>query len=257
MDPFILKLVLTPLFIGVATLAVRRWGFMLGGLFTGLPLTSGPVSLFLALERGPGFAEQGSHGMLLGTIALVAFCVAYAWTARGLKWITPATIGLCAYSLTAWGLSFVSSSLMVLALITLLFLWVAVKALGPPVSTTSPIDARWWDIPLRMTTATAMVLLITGGAEHIGPQWSGILAPFPVFTCIMGVFAQKQNGAAAVHGLLRGIMIGCFSAVSFYVIVGLTVEHTSIIITFLLASAVSLAVNGICLFVLLRNKPCS
>jgi len=254
MDPFILKLVLTPLLIGVATLAVRRWGFMLGGLFTGLPLTSGPVSLFLALERGPSFAEQGSHGMLLGTIALVAFCIAYARTARGLRWLTPAAIGLCAYSLTAWGLSFVSSNLMVLALIVLLLLWGAVKALGPPVSTSCLIDAPWWDIPLRMTTATAMILLITGGAEHIGPQWSGILAPFPVFSCIMGVFAQKQNGAAAAHRLLRGIIIGCFAAVSFYVIVGLTVERISIITTFLLATVVSLAVNGICLLVLLRNK---
>jgi hypothetical protein len=256
MDPFILKMVLTPLLIGVATLAVRRWGYMLGGLFTGLPLTSGPVSLFLALERGPGFAEQGSHGMLWGTIALLAFCIVYARTARRLRWLTSAAIGLCGYALTAWGLSFISSNLMVSALIVLVFLGVAVKAVGPPASTSSLIDAPWWDIPLRMTIATAMVFLITGGAERIGAQWSGILAPFPVFTCIMGVFAQKQNGAAALHGLLRGIIIGCFAAVSFYVIVGLTVERTSIMVSFLLATAVCLAVNGICLWVILRNKPC-
>lgn len=256
MDSFILKLILTPLLIGVATLAVRKWGFMLGGLFTGLPLTSGPVSLFLALERGPGFAERSSHGMLLGTVALVAFCIAFARTAKGLRWLTPAVIGLFAYSLTAWGLSFVSSSLMVLALAVFLFLGIAVKAVSPPISTSSIMYAPWWDIPLRMTTATAMVFLITGGAERIGPQWSGILAPFPVFTCIMGIFAQKLSGVAAAQRLLRGIIIGCFGAVSFYVIVGLTVERTSITISFLLATAVSLAVNGICLWVLLRNKPC-
>ncbi len=255
MNTFVLKLILTPLLIALATLAVRRWGFVLGGLFTGLPLTSGPVSFFLALERGPLFAEEGSHGMLLGTIALAAFCVAYARTARGPRWLIPAFMGLCAYSLTAWGLSYVSSSLLVLSMIVLLLLWLAVKAISSPVSTTSVIDAPWWDIPLRMATATSMVLLITGGAELIGPQWSGILAPFPVFTCIMAAFAQKQNGAAAAHGLLRGIITGCYAAVSFYIIVGLTVERTSIVITFLLATAVSLAVNGICLLVLLRNKP--
>ncbi len=145
---------------------------------------------------------------------------------------------------------------MVLSPIVLLLLWLAVKAITSPVSTASAIDAPWWDIPLRMTTATAMVLLITGGAELIGPQWSGILAPFPVFTCIMAAFAQKQNGAAAAHGLLRGIIIGCYAAVSFYIIVGLTVESTSIIITFLLATGVSIAVNGVCLFAVLRNKSC-
>jgi len=137
----------------------------------------------------------------------------------------------------------------------LYFPWVAVKAIGPPASTGSVVDAPWWDLPLRMTIATAMVLLITGGAERIGPQWSGILAPFPVFTCIMGIFAQKQSGPAALRGLLRGNMIGYFAAVSFYVIVGLTVERTSIIVSFLLATAVCLAVNGICLLLILRNKP--
>ena len=105
-----------------------------------------------------------------------------------------------------------------------------------------------------MTIASAMVLLITGGAEFLGPQWSGILAPFPVFMCIMAVFAQKQSGVTAVHGLLRGNMIGYFSAVSFYVTVGLTVEQTSITITFLLATAVCLAVSGIILLLILRSK---
>lgn len=256
MDPFILKIILAPLLIGAATLVVRRWGYMLGGLFTGLPLTSGPVSLFLALERGPAFARHGSHGMLLGTISLVVYCVVYSRTAKGPRWLMSFTSALCAYALAAWAISFISWNLMVLGLIVLVFLGVAVKAVGPPTSTNYRIDASWWDIPLRMTIATVMVLLITGGAERIGPQWSGILAPFPVFTCIMAVLAQRQNGSEAVHGLLRGIIIGCFAAVSFYVTVGLTIERTSLAVSFLLATAVCLAVNGICLLAILRGRAC-
>jgi hypothetical protein len=68
----ILKLILTPLLIATANPAVRRREFVPGGLFTGLPLTSSPVTLFPALEKGPRFAEQGSHGMLPGTVALLA-----------------------------------------------------------------------------------------------------------------------------------------------------------------------------------------
>jgi drug/metabolite transporter (DMT)-like permease len=247
MNLLILKLILTPLLIAVATLAVRRWGFMPGGLFTGLPLISGPISLFLALEQGPHFAERSSHGMLLGAIALAAFCVAYVRTAKGLRWLTPLIVGFVSYCFAAWSLSFFSFNLGVLTLLVLFFLLAALKVAGLPVSSASRVAAPSWDIPMRMVTATAMVLFITGWAEHIGPKWSGILASFPVFTCIMGVFAHKQNGAAAAHGLIRGIIIGCFGAVSFYLVVGLAVERTSVAVTYLLATAAALVVNGLCL----------
>lgn len=254
MDVFILKLVLAPLLIGAATLVVRRWGYLLGGLFTGLPLTSGPVALFLALERGPAFAMKSSQGMLLGTITLVVFCMVFARTAKGLGWLTPTVAALGAYALTAWGLSFVSLDLVILALIVLLILWIALKALGPPASAGSIIAAPRWDLPFRMTIATATVLVITGGAEFLGPQWSGILAAFPAFTCIMAIFAQKQSGPPAARGLLRGNIIGYFSAVPFYVTVGLTVEHASIFLSFLAATVVCLAVNGLILLLILRGK---
>ena len=39
-----LKLILTPLLIGGASLAARRWGPAIGGWLVSLPLTSGPVT---------------------------------------------------------------------------------------------------------------------------------------------------------------------------------------------------------------------
>jgi len=254
MGLLILKLILTPLLIATATLAVRRWGFLLGGLFTGLPLVSGSVSLFLALERGPLFAEQGIHGMLVGTVALVAFCVAYVRTAKGPGWLVPAIAGFISYCLAAWGLSFFSFDLGILTLLVLVFLSAAVKAAGSPVSSAPKVAAPSWDIPIRMVTAAAMVLCITGFAERLGPKWSGILAPFPIFTSIMGIFAQKQNGAVAAHRLIRGIIIGGFGAVAFYLVVGLAVERTSIAVTYLFAAAAALATNGLCLVALTRGR---
>ncbi len=58
----VLKLVLTPVLIGGASLGARRWGPTVGGWIVSLPLTSGPVVLFLALDRGPAFAvAAGSY----------------------------------------------------------------------------------------------------------------------------------------------------------------------------------------------------
>ena len=50
MNTLLLKLIVTPVLIGAASLAGRRWGETLSGWFIGLPLTSGPVCWFLAIE---------------------------------------------------------------------------------------------------------------------------------------------------------------------------------------------------------------
>src|SRR6059036_3322561 len=91
--PALVKLLLTPGLIAVATLLERRWGPAVGGAIAGLPLTSAPVSLFLALEQGPAFAAAAAVATLLGLLAQGALCLAYSWTARRAPWRTCAGAG--------------------------------------------------------------------------------------------------------------------------------------------------------------------
>ncbi len=69
MQTLALKLAATPLLIGAATLAGRRWGQAIGGWLVGLPLTSGPIALFLALDHGTQFAARAGRdrGSALGS----------------------------------------------------------------------------------------------------------------------------------------------------------------------------------------------
>jgi hypothetical protein len=78
MSLVLFKLVISPLLLAVASLATRRWGAAVGGFLVGLPLTSGPVSVFLALEGGPTFAVQATAGSLAATAGQAGFCLAYA-----------------------------------------------------------------------------------------------------------------------------------------------------------------------------------
>src|ERR1700682_6369024 len=82
----VLKLILTPLLLGGVTLAGRRWGPTVSGWLVGLPLTSGPVALFLALEQGTTFAAQAAQSTLLGLVSLAVFCLAYSWLALRGGW---------------------------------------------------------------------------------------------------------------------------------------------------------------------------
>ena len=254
MNFLILKATLTPLLIAVATLAARRWGPAVGGWVAGLPLTSGPVSVFLAVEQAPTFAAHAATGTLLGLVAVAAFCVVYARSATGAAWGGPTLRGLGLYLAVIWVVSLPSVSLGAATVLVLALLGVALKALGAPPGAARTVPAPWWDLPLRMVTATAIVMAITGAASALGPKWSGLLSPFPVFACVMAVFSHQHGGAGAAHRLLHGVIVGSFAFAAFFVVVGLVVEHVSLVVAYILATSMALAVNGFSLLALVRHQ---
>ena len=95
-----LKLVLTPILVGAASLAGRRWGSAVGGWLIGIPFTSGPIAFFLALSPGPRFAAEAALGIMAGAISQAAFCLAYAWTAQRSTWIASMLAATAAFSAT-------------------------------------------------------------------------------------------------------------------------------------------------------------
>src|SRR5919201_6413921 len=101
MNTLLLKLIVTPVLIGAASLAGRRWGETLSGWFIGLPLTSGPVCWFLALEQRTGFAAAAARGCLAGAAAEAGFCLAYGVAARSAGWLYSIAAGTFAFAASA------------------------------------------------------------------------------------------------------------------------------------------------------------
>ena len=253
MDFLAVKLVLTPLLIGAATLAARRWGNIIGGWIVGLPLTSGPISVFMALEQGQRFAAQSAISALLGLLGVGAFCLAYRLTLPGTRPWLAAAIGIAAFLAALFCLSFLTFGAMTAAGLVIIFL-AAVLAMIKRVHVDIPSHSSpWWDIPLRMIVATVMVLAITGSAHLIGPEWSGLLSPFPVFSCVMTMFAHYDSGCKAGQLMLRGVVMGCFAAAAFFLVVALMLEGTGIWITYGLAVASAVVINGIVLLEIVRK----
>jgi len=78
----IFKLLSTPLLILGLTLLSRRFGPAVGGLLMGIPLVTGPVSIFTALENGAAFARHAAIGNLVGQVSTCIFCFVYARAAK-------------------------------------------------------------------------------------------------------------------------------------------------------------------------------
>jgi hypothetical protein len=241
------KLTLTPLLIAAATLAARRWGSTVGGLLAGLPLTSGPVSVFLAVEHGPAFAAVAARATLLGLIGVAAFCMGYARAATVLGWFGSWAAGMTLWTVAVLGLSVVQLSLSASVAAVVSSIVAATLITREVPAAPAPAPAHVNDLPWKIATATGMVLIVTAAAGRLGPTWSGFLSPFPVFASVMAVFSHMTQGPGASIGLLRGVIAGSFAFAGFFVVVTLQLERSGVAVTYSLAAVAAVLVNVVSL----------
>lgn len=243
----VLKVALAPILILLATLAGRRWGPGVGGWLAGLPLTSGPVSLVLALEHGPEFAARAAVGTLLGLVSLALFSLAYRAVAPRAGWPGSLAAALAAFAAStlvlgsapvtpgaAFGLA-----CLVLALVSAALAW---RGPGRPAPRLGPAD-----LGVRMGLAALLVLTLTGVAGRLGPVLAGSLSPVPVFGALLAVFAHREQGAGAAIQLLRGMVMGSFGFAAFMLVVAVTLGRFGFGVTYTLAVAGALAIHGLTL----------
>lgn len=239
-----LKLVLTPVLVGAASLAGRRWGSAVGGWLVGIPFTSGPIAFFLALGPGPRFAAAAAVGIMAGATSQGAFCLGYAWAAQRQGWqvsLLAATVAFGGATVLLDAVSIPAAALFVAVIVVLV-----VSLFLMPQRQTRPaaeISYPRWDLPARMVMATAFVVALTAAAPLLGARLAGLLAPFPLYATVLAVFAHRIHGAGLAVGVLRGLLLGLFAFASFFLTLALTLPD-GIMLAFALASAVALAVQG-------------
>jgi hypothetical protein len=243
----LLKIIFVPSLLGLASIAARRWGPAVGGWVVALPLTSGPLLGFLALEQGSSFAVQAARGTLLGLVPLCGFYIGYGWAARRFSWAPCVTAGLAVcLSLTAL-LNQVSTSTIVsfaagLSAIAVTY-WVLPRA-----EPAKPAGKRSsWEIPFRMAVALVVVLGITGAANKLGPHLAGLLTSFPTTSGVLAPFTHREQGAGGAVRVLRGVTIGLVSFAVFFGTVAALIGNTALGTAFVAAAVLALAVHGIIL----------
>jgi len=249
---FLMKILLVPTFIGIVSLAGRRWGPTVSGWLIGLPLTSGPVAFILALEQGTVFASEASRGIMMGIVSVFVFCLVYARLAAHVKWVSSLFGALVSYFALTYLLNSLSVSL-VIGFASVLAVLVASLALMPKVGSDkmAPVSPRW-EIPARMISATALVFVITGVAQLLGPQLTGLLTPFPVYVTILAVFMHRLQGGSQVVRLLRGVVAGSLTFAVFFLVISKTILTWGIGTSFAAAISIGLITHA-CSFQFLKR----
>jgi hypothetical protein len=243
----LLKVTLTPLLIGGASLAARRWGPAVAGWIVALPLTSGPVLFFVALDHGAAFAASAAVGTTLGLGAIVAYSLAFvAALKRGpLAALAAAT---AAYVVAGFVLQAAAGwPFLLLAALVAGSILAALRILPPSAGRPSPRRHPSWDLPARIVVGTLLVVGLTTIAPLLGPTVSGIVTTFPVYVSVLAVFAFLGDGRRAAIGVLRGALIGLPGTVAFYVPIHLFVVSLGIAPAFALSIAVTSAIGIVAL----------
>jgi hypothetical protein len=245
-----LKLVLAPVLIVGASLAGRRWGGAVSGWLVGLPLTSGPVSLLLALEHGRGFAARGAVGSLVGVIGEAAFFVVWGAVVRR-GWLVSVALGSLVFAAIAGATQALRPSphapwpLLPLVAAILVALVATLRLLPTPARAVAPlVRPPRWDLPARAIVATALVLALTSFAATLGARLTGLLAVYPLYSIVLTGFAQHLRGPDAAVRVLRGVTVGLFAFTAFFVTLALLLPHVTTAPAYVAAAAAALAVQA-------------
>jgi hypothetical protein len=208
------KLGLAPCLVAVATLLGRRYGQIAAGLVAGMPIVAGPILYFYAKEQGLDYAAAAALTTLLGLVSLSLFTVAYAWRAwSGGSVLSSLLLGWVAFALGTVVINRLLATHRPSLAEALLFgvgsLYLAIRSLPPAQAAPprSPVAPPFWDLPLRLFSTALLVFLLTYFAQALGPVLGGLLAPFPIASTVLTVFAHRQGGSEAARSVLKGLLL--------------------------------------------------
>jgi hypothetical protein len=243
----LLKLTLTPLIVGGASLAARHWGPSIGGWIVSLPLTSAPVILFLALDHGPAFASDAATGTMAGLGILGGWSLAFVWGSRRGPAIavlagTAAFVALGVVVQPVLGVPF-----LLLLAAAVVAVWVALRLMPDGRVARSEAPHASWDLPARVVVGTAIVVTLTAIAPLLGPHLSGLLAAYPVYVSVLAVFTQLREGPEGAVDVVRGLLVGLFGTIAFWAVVQPGLILAGVVAAFAGGVAVALAIQAFAL----------
>jgi hypothetical protein len=229
-----------------ASRAAERAGPFLGAMVATLPVSTGPIYVFLAMDHGVAFVADAATMSVAGTAAIAAFVAGYALAAQ--RFATAGSLAIAtlvwlaaalALQLRAW--SFLEACLLFAGTLAAALLGLRRFAVAAAPAAGSPTRL---DLPLRALLVGALVVATTLASRAFGPAVTGVLATYPVvFTSLIVILQPRGGGAFAAAVLVNGLkgLLGFGTALGVLHVAAL---HMSAAPALLLALAVAVGWNA-------------
>jgi len=242
------KMAVTAAFLLVATVTAERAGPLIGGLVATLPISAGPVYVFLALDHDAAFIAQSALGSLVTNALNTVFAVAYTLLAQKRSLPVSLAGAFAIWIAMSFGIGAVNWTLLLAAFnlaIVAVSLWIVhpLRHVRVP-----PFRARWYDLVLRAAMVAVLVGVVVTLSFTIGPTLSGNFAVFPIVLTSIIIILHRRIGGPATAAIMANAVIGLGG---FGIAIGslcLTAERLGSPLALTLTLAISIACNVIIFF---------
>ena len=207
-------------FIVVVALISERTGPFFGAMVASLPIYTGPVFVFLALDHPPAFLQRVATASVAAFAVIPVYLLIYGSLAyAGRSMLLSLTAGLGAWLACAVFVQIYDWSLPE-AILFAVPIFSASLLLAPRFMDAVPLKAgprSWIDLSVRVLLVTLVVGIVNALSPFVPVQLTGILSIMPiVMTCLIVVLHNRIGGPAAAALLAHSIggLIGMFAAIT-------------------------------------------
>ena len=236
-----LRLALVPLAVWGASLAARRWGHAASGYLGGLPLIGGPITLFLAIDHGAGFAARSALFTLAAIAAQAAHLLAVAHVGRRGNWAASLLSGWGSFAIVAIAVAALQPDFVAALALAIGGLAAAWRWLPHVQGHSAPPAVPPVELKLRIAAAFLLATAILWSAPRLGPVASGVLLSVPITGSIMPPFTLALYGHDALARLTRGFVVGLSGFTAFFFVVATTLPGWGVAPSFGCAVVAALA----------------
>jgi hypothetical protein len=199
----------TAAFLLAATITAERSGPLIGGLVATLPISAGPVYIFLALDHGAPFIAQGALGSLVTNSINVIYALIYALLAQKRPLAISLGVAFASWLALIWASGWVAWTLPSAILLNVVVIGVSYWLSAPLRHAPMPrVAMRWYDLVLRAAMVAVLVGVVVTLSFRIGPTASGNLAVFPIVLTSIMIILHHRVGGPATAAVMANAVIG-------------------------------------------------
>lgn len=196
-----------------AVTMAERSGPLVAGLIIAMPISIGPAYVMLGLTATPQFVADSALKSVAANAAVAVFGMVYVLLARRLPMPLSLLLAVVSWFATAALERAWNPDAWTVVTVSTLALMAGSRLMRPAASVRKSLAGakRWYDLPLRAVFVGVFVATLVTMSHAIGPQWTGLLAAFPLVLTSSIILLHPRVGATATAAVLvtaiEGIVI--------------------------------------------------
>lgn len=195
--------------VGCSVLA-ERTGPLVAAMIATLPISLGPVLVFLALDHDAAFIAASALGTMNANLTHSAFILSYVLLAQRLTMLPSLVAAAAVWVLVLAGVRSLALPALPLTVLTILAFGVVHMLVRPYLSvrTAAPAALSRYAIPIRAGCVAVLAGIVTTASDRVGPLWSGVLAGLPIVLSSLIVILHPRIGGKATAAVIGSGALG-------------------------------------------------